>query len=127
MKSPGATWGAPEISSWRELPHIVERLATESDVQQGRAVFVTVRKDGSPSSARPHPLPIPRCAILHAEPPGPSQLPVFVIQAEEVDGKLLVGYRPITGGNGICTLAELELLSGPDERFGPNAGGRAGV
>jgi hypothetical protein len=43
---------------------------------------------------------------------------VILIQAESRDdGKVLVGYRPLTGGNGICTLDEVDLLDGPDEMF----------
>jgi hypothetical protein len=52
---------------------------------------------------------------------------VLIVQAEEVDGRVLLGYRPIIGGNGICTLAEVELLLGPDKRFGGATSHEAGV
>jgi hypothetical protein len=121
MNETNATWGPPDLSSWRELPHVAGRHATESDVKLGHAVFFIAGENGSPPLARPSPMVLPCCAVLHTESLESSPLAVIAIQAEEVEGKILVGYRPLAGGNGICTLAELELLHGPDERFGTNA------
>ena len=41
-----------------------------------------------------------------------SALPVILIQAESRDdGKVLVGYRPLNGGNGICLLSSFWTCS----------------
>jgi len=58
--------------------------------------------------------------VLHDENGGTT--PVIVIQVEESDNrsgsvKVFAGYRPLTGGNGICMLHQLELLDHPDHRF----------
>ncbi len=63
--------------------------------------------------AKPIGMHLPCCAILKEE----GESPVVLIQAEEAGAKKYVGYRSLGGGNGICALEELELLSGPDARF----------
>jgi hypothetical protein len=92
------------------------RVATEDDANGGRAVFYINLSEGQES--RPVDLDLPRCAILHEE--GEDDIPVIVIQAEEGNNgtvQLLAGYRPLTGGSGICMLNQLELLPEPDHRF----------
>jgi hypothetical protein len=42
---------------------------------------------------------------------------VILVQAEEMPKVKTIGFRFLSGGNGVCTLAELEILKGPDERF----------
>lgn len=107
-----ALWDTIDVSDWRELPVVKSRCATEEDVGNGRAVFhVPVGDEYEPSS--PAEIGLPRPAILIA-----TAQPVFAIQAEEVNGKIAVGYRPVDGGNGLCMIDELELLDTPDERFG---------
>lgn len=82
----------------------------------GKAVFYLDLSEGQES--HPVELDLPRCAILHEDAEG--DIPVVVIQAEEGDNgtvQLIAGYRPLTGGNGVCMLHELELLPEPDHRF----------
>jgi hypothetical protein len=61
-------------------------------------------------------LRLPACAILHKT-DAKAAVPVKIIQAEETPKSKLIGFRFISGGNGICTLAEVEILDGPDKRF----------
>jgi hypothetical protein len=108
-------WGPVDVREWRKVPHVAGRLATESDVKIGRAVFYS--PVGPQYAAnRPHVMPLPLPAILRT-PEDPIPVPVIVIQAEQGPQAVLAGYRPITGGNGVCTLEELELLDEPDSRF----------
>jgi hypothetical protein len=103
-------WGRIPIEGWQETPYTTGRVANEEDVREGRAVFYV---DG-PSQAAD--LRLPRCALLAEE--GGNAQPVIAIQAEvRYDGEVLIGYRPLTGGNGICMLKELVLLDGPDHSF----------
>ena len=106
----GNLWGAIESQAWHDTPCISGRVATEHDVREGRAVFYV----SGPSHAAN--LPLPHCALLHDD--DHHITPVILIQAEDRDdGEVLVGYRPLVGGNGICLLSELELLEGPNELF----------
>jgi hypothetical protein len=93
-------------------------VATEDDVKAGRAVFYLDLSVGQES--HPGALNLPCCALLHDE--NSKATPVIVIQVEESDNrsgsvKVFAGYRPLTGGNGICMLHQLELLEYPDHRF----------
>jgi hypothetical protein len=98
-----------DMKKWRETPSVYGRTATDADVNAGRAVFAV--------GGEPVELDIPACAIVSEEGVG-EPTPVIVVQAERLeDGTVAVGYRFLDGGTGIATLAELELLSEPDERF----------
>jgi hypothetical protein len=78
-------------------------------VELGRAAFAI--------GGEPVELDLPSCAIVQEEGVG-EQTPVILIQAERLDdGTVAVGYRLLTGGVGIATLNDVELLSEPDERF----------
>jgi hypothetical protein len=102
-------WGPIELRRWRETPSTEGRAATDDDVTAGRAVFAV--------GGEPIALDLPSCAVVTEEDVG-EPTPVIVVQAERLeDGTIAVGYRFLDGGTGIATLAEVELLSEPDERF----------
>lgn len=112
MNSPDLLWGPLDINQWKTVPSISGRLATEVDVKEGRAVFYL--DNAEEIGAEPMSMILPGCAILKTE---KEPVPVVVIQAEKVEAQKYIGYRDLFGGNGICTLDELELIDGPDERF----------
>jgi hypothetical protein len=117
-----------DMAEWRNLPCVRDRIATRADSESGAAAFFIPRNEedypNSDSEAtfaeevRTIPLDIPCCAIHRSE---EGDVPVIVIQAESTvhNGKEnnLAGYRSLDGGTGICMLEELEILTGPDDRF----------
>jgi len=107
-------WGPINIKEWRKTPVVSGRLATEEDVKTGTAVFYL--QNAQELGAKPIHLEIPMPAILEDKDDG-IKVPVILVQAEEADGKKYVGYRLIAGGNGMCSLDELELLKEIDSRF----------
>ena len=104
-------WGPIDMRSWKATPCVFGRLATEQDVKEGRATFYI---DGDRATLKPITLSLPACAVLREE---KKETPVIVIQAEETPKSKTVGVRFLGGGNGVCTLEELEILPAPDERF----------
>jgi hypothetical protein len=104
-------WGAIDVERWQETPCLRGRVAVEQDVKDGKAVFYI--QDAEQTGVLPVDVGLPRCAIFTED--GQS-IPVIVIQSERMDDTLSVGYRPLSGGNGICTSAEIGLER-PDERF----------
>ena len=108
-------WGPVDIRLWRETPHLSGRLATETDVREGRAVFYQQAQD---IVVEPYALDLPCPGILHEEDSELEPRPVIVIQAETSAHLVIVGYRFLAGGNGIATLPEVEMLPAPDGRFG---------
>jgi hypothetical protein len=98
------------MKRWRQTPAMVDmRSATDVDVAAGRAVFAV--------GGEPVQLDLPSCAIVTEEEVG-EPTAVIIVQAERLeDGTIAVGYRFLEGGTGIATLADVELLSEPDERF----------
>jgi hypothetical protein len=97
-------WGALDRERWPSTPCIEGRAAVEQDVRDGRAVYYVE------GPSKPIDISLPHCARLHEEGCCPA-IPVIIIQAERPDGgDVLIGYRPLSGGNGICTLDEIELV-----------------
>jgi len=78
------------------------RSATEEDVKAGRAVFFV---DGG---SEPVEMPLPCAAIQHLE-DGTKQR-VVVIQAERLDSGVILGVLPLAGGNGTCSMQDVDIL-----------------
>jgi len=98
-----------DMKKWRATLAVQGRTATDSDVNEGRAVFAV--------GGEPVEIDLPACAIVSEEEIG-EPTPVIVIQAERLeDGTVAVGYRALDGGTGIASLDDVEFLSEPDERF----------
>lgn len=107
-------WGPIDRTAWRDVPAVCDRLATETDVRQGRAVFYLSR-DGE-VDAEPIGMSLPALAI-HTDQESDTETPVILIQAEQADGRQLIGYRPLDDGNGIGLRFEFSIVDEPDARF----------
>jgi hypothetical protein len=104
-------WGPVDIAAWRDLSVIAGKVATKQDVENANAVFfIPVGVEYAPTSEHPFSLPFP--AIVNE-----SGEPVFAVQCEQLDSDVFVGSRKISGGNGMCMLNQLEMLSDIDGRF----------
>jgi hypothetical protein len=106
-------WGPIDMQKWKVTPCVSGRLAAEQDVKEGRAVFYI---SGDRNELRPIKISLPACAIWH-DSKSNKDTPVVLIQAEETPTVKAIGFRFLSGGNGACTLEELKILQGPDERF----------
>ena len=91
------------------------KVATEDDVRFGRAVFCLAKDSKSVASLSSMALPTP--ALLKPEDQNAPRIPILVIQVEVSDGMTLVGYRYLNGGNGICSLPEVQLVGEDDPRW----------
>jgi len=101
-------WGPIAPEEWRTVPCTAGRVATESDVKAGRAVFY-IQGESSPAS-----LELPCCAVQVLE--SGIEQPVVVVQAEQSASGIVFGVRPLDGGNGVCMEGEVRLL---DSGFDP--------
>jgi len=107
-------WGPINPEHWNEIPYMIDKLATEKDVKEGRPTFFSENLDEIP--ARPSDIKIPVLAIWTVEDEMENQ-PVVIIQAEQSDLQCTVGVRFFSGGNGVCLLEDLELIEEKDPRF----------
>src|ERR1700760_1428840 len=104
-------WGPVTESEWLDTPCTIGRVATQDDIAQGSAVFAI-------ESAKPHrpwSMMLPRCGREHRS--DGSVAAVIVLQAEEFNGKIMLGVRYVTGGNDVCTFDEVELFDEPPAGF----------
>lgn len=107
-------WGPVVPTEFKFVRFVSGRLATEEDVRLGAAVFYLQPTKESQVPARPHAMKLPACA-LHRD--GDQTTPIVVIQAEAADGRVIVGARPLAGGNMVCLLSEIEPVEPSDPRF----------
>jgi hypothetical protein len=105
-------WGPLDPAAWQSVPHLRGQLASQADVQAGRAVFYLDAEDGR---CAPADVALPACAIQTLD--DGQERPVIVIQAEVLGENTIVGVRYLEGGSGVCFAAEVEFLAGPDHRF----------
>jgi len=105
-------WGPIDPSSWKTVPCIVGRMAEEQDVVEGLAVFFL--KNYTDFGGKHHAIALPHFAIW-TDPETSEQIPGIIIQAEHGDGQILVGFRPLVGGNVVGLLGEFQLLDGPQK------------
>ncbi len=90
-------WGKIDVDRWRETPCLRGRVALEQDVKDGRAVFY-LGNAGEIGATHVH-IDLPHCGVVHAD---GAQVPAILIQSERAESKHYIGYRPISGGNGMC-------------------------
>ena len=102
-------WGKIDLENWKSTPCIIGKCADETDIEIGNAVFCI------PSGSIPHKMPLPICAIYVDE--VGQRTPVIIIQAEEHDETIIIGARPLDGGNMVCTFPELEIMRSPNDEF----------
>jgi hypothetical protein len=100
-------WGAIDIENLQQIPYMKNKTAVETDVAEGRAVFYI---EDWVDMHYPIELDLPLKAYQMDSETGEKSL-VVIIQAENVDGEGLIGVRYLKGGNGICSLSEIEFLT----------------
>ncbi len=111
MSDANSLWGPIDAQNWKSVQFLTERVAEEHDVKDGRAVFYLKDAATFPTA---FPMPLPRCAWLKVN---ERKKPVVLIQAEKTADVIYVGYRDLTGGNGICLINEVEFVDRPDALF----------
>jgi hypothetical protein len=95
-------WEEINIADWENTPFIRGRAASESDVKSGNAVFYIN------GVSTPIEFDLPCCAMQLLD--DGTEQPVIIIQAENTEDGIILGVRPVSGGNGICTVEEVRLV-----------------
>jgi hypothetical protein len=80
-------WGQIDFNEWNRVPHIKERIATEQDVIEGRAVYYII--DGG-HGHQTLDIPVPSIAY-HVDSETKEKTMVVVIQAEKSADKEVIG------------------------------------
>ncbi|AZL57662.1 hypothetical protein EI545_01660 [Tabrizicola piscis] len=95
-----------DIDNWRSIPAIEERVATQGDLNDCVAVFAT----GAGQSEVVTNPGLPALATLKNE-DGTTETVVIVQIEKQIGGPLtVVGYILPSGGNGIGTLPEFNII-----------------
>lgn len=108
-------WYTLDMDYWDKVPHTKGRLATNIDVEKGKAAFFIHRKYSY--KAKPLPIQIPVCAH-YKDPITKRKIPVIIIQAERLNMREYIGYVDVeTGDLGIGFLKNFKLLDKPTKDF----------
>ena len=100
-------WPSFEIKSWKSIPVITRKVASQTDAENSLAVFC-LKNAGAAHKA--FEIELPKLAYLTNEDNDLKEL-IVIIQAECTENGLVIGYRNPNGGNGACLLYEFELLT----------------
>lgn len=107
---------APETPiAWPVLPtegFLTGRVATQDDVNAGLAVFAT---EGADSVRAPLSITVPQYAY-HRDQESRQLIPVIIVQAERAGPLEMIGYRTLTGGDGVALRAEFDFLGASTPR-----------
>ena len=104
-------WEAIKPSQWKRTPCLKGRPATEADIEKGIAVFAI------PSGSDAQDIDLPVC-VIQIDEESRDRIPAIAIQAERADNGVFLGVRYLEGGNGVCTIEDVEFLEGPNHEFG---------
>ena len=95
-----------DISNWRKLSHIKNRIATQNDVNKGDAIFQIIPKGKKHIALN---IQIPSLAyLINLE--NKTKILVVVTQAEKAGNETVIGIKYLDGSIGACTLEELEFI-----------------
>ncbi len=98
--------------NWQQLPGIKGKVATEEDYNNGESVFYI---NSDQSKVNIIDIELPQCAIWTNE--NNEQIPVVIVQAEQVENQQLVGMYSLEGSKIVAQLTEVEFVS-PEILFG---------
>ncbi|AWA31012.1 hypothetical protein HYN48_13485 [Flavobacterium magnum] len=107
-KQTNDNWPAFDPKTWKTIPAFTGKIATESDAKTSKAVFCLKNLDETQHKA--YKIELPKLAYLIDSENGDKEL-IVLIQAEETNRGIVVGYRNPKGGNGACFYYELQLLT----------------
>ena len=99
-------FGPIELNNWKEVPFTKGKIATQEDIDLGKAVF---RLDSKGEMHTPLEIEIPSLAY-YVDQETKEKTKVVVIQGEQVGEQKIVGIRYLNGGDGACLLFELEFI-----------------
>jgi hypothetical protein len=104
-------------AAWPQLatvPHVSGRLATLADVGANRAAFV-LEIDGGPGAPVPHPasIIIPQYAY-HLDRSSGKRTPEVIVQAEELQGQVILGMLKLVGSGFVAAPVESFSLLGTE-------------
>ncbi len=99
---------AVDISNWKNVPVVNDRLPTEEETQNGSSLILVDTEKYPDAHALK--IQLPKLARFYNQSANRTDL-VIVIQAIYVDSDSIVGFRYLNGGNGSSRLNEVEFLS----------------
>lgn len=97
------------LEDWKNTPCMNRQIATSSDVESKKAIFVIENDD--PNIHKAYDIDLPQLAYLDEE--GEKSL-VIIIQVKECSEGIIVGYKNLEGDFGAGFSYQFEILGEED-------------
>lgn len=107
-----------DFADWKNVPVIIGRLPTKEETQT-EASLMYINKEEYPT-AKALDIPLPQLAYFHS-PYTQRRERIIIIQAIEIDGDSIVGFRYMNGGNGSARYNEVQMMSFIEEHAIPQS------
>ena len=99
---------AVDLKDWKNVPVVIGRLPTEAEARNGSSlIYVNTQEH---PSAKAMNMELPKLATFYNQYSKKNEV-IIVIQAVEIEGDSIVGFRYLNGGNGSAHFREVTFIS----------------
>lgn len=99
---------AVDLKDWKKVPVVIGRLPTEAESRDGSSLILVDTK--AYPTAKAMNMDLPKLATFYNQNSKKNEV-VIVIQAIEIEGDSIVGFRYLNGGNGSAHFREVTFIA----------------
>jgi hypothetical protein len=99
---------AVDLKDWKNVPVVIGRLPTEAEARNGSSLILVDTK--AYPSAKAMNMELPKLATFYNQHTKKNEV-IIVIQAIEIEGDSIVGFRYLNGGNGSAHFSEVTFIT----------------
>ncbi len=100
------------LAEWNKVPVIKDHFPSKEEIRTGSSLMYL--DEEQQKRAKIAPINLPALATYFNESVLKKEL-IIVIQAVEIDGETIVGFRYLNGGNGSARIEEVNFVNAPDQ------------
>lgn len=99
---------AVDLKDWKNVPVVIGRLPTEEEARNGSSLILVDTK--AYPNAKAMDIELPKLATFYNQNTKKDEV-IIVIQAIEIEGDSIVGFRHLNGGNGSAHFSEVTFIT----------------
>lgn len=99
---------AVDLKDWKDVPVVIGRLPTEAEARNGSSLIYVDTNEHPTAKAMD--MELPKLATFYNQYSKKNEV-IIVIQAIEIEGDSIVGFRYLNGGNGSAHFREVTFIT----------------